>query len=756
MNWIAGFGNQALALGAALAAVPLLIHIFNRQRHTPMPWAGMRFVLAAFKKTRRRSQFENLLLLLLRMAAIALLALALARPFTSSDSPLAQLTEERRDLVLILDSSASTGFRQDVETIFERIVDRARHLISGLKTGRGDRVRLLTAAASPQLLSWRSPEDALSLLTTLTEPSDEAFDLYATLREVQKFAEEDLTGSDSSALEVRLLSDYQRNSFAPTRSAKDQAKQLSQAATEEKSTEEPTSTSPLDRLAELGIKVFVEDLGASSEVPTNLGLQSLRVIGPILGPEMPTEIGVSVRNFGAKVAIARRLALFVDGERQPSRQFDIDARATSEEVFSVSFPTSGYHVVEARLDGDGLAVDDSRYRVFFIPPPIRVLLVDGDPQAEIDRDEVGYLQAVLVPLDDGGLQSQVAPFQPVVIPPEALGIDDQRLSEVDVVFLANVESLSQRVVSKLEEFVSQGGSLIISLGDRVSPESYNARLWRPDGTGLLPAELVRRVEVSNRREAYFRAASFDDTHPILAFFKDERWRPLFSEVPIYAFFSSHPIQNAQVLARLDDEEQSPLLMERNYDQGRVYLWTTTIDQDWTRLPESPRSMIPFVHELIRDAGQPRVRSRNFEVGQLVTLEVDHFPRSAQINRPDGTSRTLDGSPEELPAEKWRLPPLPPTDQVGLWTVELDNESLSYAVQFDSAEGDLARLSSSELDGLHPALVPVAPTSSNADEDQSERERSGELWRGFAQACLIVLILEALWAGFIGRRRRWTT
>src|SRR5689334_17806906 len=98
-----GFVNPGLLVGASLAAVPLLIHLLNRQRHRPMPWAAMRFVLAAYKKTRRRARFENLILLLLRMAAVALLALAIARPFVGHQNPLAGLTENRRDLVLVLD-----------------------------------------------------------------------------------------------------------------------------------------------------------------------------------------------------------------------------------------------------------------------------------------------------------------------------------------------------------------------------------------------------------------------------------------------------------------------------------------------------------------------------------------------------------------------------------------------------------------------------------------------------------------------------
>ena len=140
-----GFVHPALAFGAGLAAVPLVIHLLNRQRHRPLRWAAMRFVLAAYRRTRRRVQLENLLLLLLRMAAVALLAFAVARPFASGESPLASLTEERRDVVLVLDASASTGYREDVETVFERIVARARAIAGELDAARGDRLRLVLA-----------------------------------------------------------------------------------------------------------------------------------------------------------------------------------------------------------------------------------------------------------------------------------------------------------------------------------------------------------------------------------------------------------------------------------------------------------------------------------------------------------------------------------------------------------------------------------------------------------------------------------
>jgi hypothetical protein len=177
-----GFMHPALAFGAFLAVVPLIIHLLNRRRHKPLAWGAMRFVEAAYKRTHRRMQMENLLLLLLRMAAVAALALAVARPFVGRGA-LGSLTESSRDLVLMIDGSASTGYRADIETTFDRIVRRAQVIVDSLNADR-DRVHLLLLGSEPRLLSWPSPDQAKSILTTLQTPLDEALNLDLAFAEL--------------------------------------------------------------------------------------------------------------------------------------------------------------------------------------------------------------------------------------------------------------------------------------------------------------------------------------------------------------------------------------------------------------------------------------------------------------------------------------------------------------------------------------------------------------------------------------------
>ncbi|MEW6072998.1 MAG: BatA domain-containing protein [Planctomycetota bacterium] len=755
MPLISGFVHGLLAWGALLAAVPLLIHLLNRQRHQPLAWAAMRFVQEAYRRTRRHAQLENLLLLLLRMGAVALLAFAVARPFTDPESPLAPLTESRRDVALVLDVSASTGYRENVRSVHEAIVERARELLGALDGTRGDRVRLILAAADATVAAGRSPEDALAVLSTVEEPADAPFDAAAALGEVARLAADQAGDAGRAQLEVRLLTDLQRRSFVPDLAAAPPGESAPSAT--------PSLQTVLDRLEELGVTVVVEDLGPAALTPPNLGVAAVLPLGDVLGAGLPLEIGVRVQNFGTAGRNAVRVALEVDGERQPSRAVDVPARGAAQAAFPLVLREPGDHTLLARLEGDRLAADDTRAGVLRVPPPVRVLLVDGDPRDEIDLDEVGYLRAILDPPDDAGVLAGpggrlYSPFAARTITAAALGDGEADIQEADIVVLANVAGLSRPAIEALEGRVAAGAALLVTAGDRLAEEgaleALNARLWRADGSGLLPARLVRIVQVADRRESYYRPAWFAAEHPAFSFFADERWRPYLTEIPIYAFLASVPGEGSRVLARLDDELASPLLVERDYDRGRVFLWTTSIDKGWTRLPESPTSFVPLVHELLRYAAAGVETPRNVPVGGTLVAEVAAFPRGPVLVHPDGTRRELAGEPAAVVEGTWRLPDLSPLERAGLWRIEMEGApAFPFAVELDPGEGDLERLDGRSLQALHPALVYFEVGAEGGPDEDAAPPDQGELWRWCAGASLAFLILETLWAAWIGRGRR---
>ncbi len=80
MSW--GVLNAAMLAGLVGAIVPIVIHLLNRTRDPVIEWGAMQF-LELGRQERRRMRLNELLLMLAQMALLALVALALARPYWS-------------------------------------------------------------------------------------------------------------------------------------------------------------------------------------------------------------------------------------------------------------------------------------------------------------------------------------------------------------------------------------------------------------------------------------------------------------------------------------------------------------------------------------------------------------------------------------------------------------------------------------------------------------------------------------------------
>ena len=61
------FSSPWMLLWALTAIVPLVIHLWSRRKYDEVPWAAMKFLLAAIRKNARRWRIEQLLLLIVRI-----------------------------------------------------------------------------------------------------------------------------------------------------------------------------------------------------------------------------------------------------------------------------------------------------------------------------------------------------------------------------------------------------------------------------------------------------------------------------------------------------------------------------------------------------------------------------------------------------------------------------------------------------------------------------------------------------------------
>src|SRR5438270_5188607 len=105
------FINAGLVAGAALAALPVILHLFMRQTPKHVIFPALRLIRERQKRSRKKLRIKNWLLLLARMALLILMALALARPRLWSKSSLGD-QEVPTALGLVFDTSLSMGYKE--------------------------------------------------------------------------------------------------------------------------------------------------------------------------------------------------------------------------------------------------------------------------------------------------------------------------------------------------------------------------------------------------------------------------------------------------------------------------------------------------------------------------------------------------------------------------------------------------------------------------------------------------------------------
>ena len=112
--------------GGLLAGVPIVLHMLRRTPAVRMPFSVVRFLSPTLPKTTKRSTIEHWPLMLLRILAVALIALAFARPFQRMAIDKATATGSADRIAVLVDASASMrrdGLRESVTAELHKVAD---------------------------------------------------------------------------------------------------------------------------------------------------------------------------------------------------------------------------------------------------------------------------------------------------------------------------------------------------------------------------------------------------------------------------------------------------------------------------------------------------------------------------------------------------------------------------------------------------------------------------------------------------------
>ncbi|HLB09324.1 MAG TPA: VWA domain-containing protein [Gemmatimonadaceae bacterium] len=194
-----GFLAPLWLLAGAAAAVPLLIHLMRRRIGARIEFPAVRYLVRAEREHSRDLRLRNLLLMILRVAAVLLIALAAAHPIVR----MAGGGHARTALAVVLDNSLSTSAVVGGRPVLQQLQARAREVLR--RASASDRVWLVTADG----VVHGGSRDAVLDAAVHAEPFGGAGDLHAATVRAQLLAR----ASGFPAREVVVLTDGQASSW---------------------------------------------------------------------------------------------------------------------------------------------------------------------------------------------------------------------------------------------------------------------------------------------------------------------------------------------------------------------------------------------------------------------------------------------------------------------------------------------------------------------------------------------------------------
>ncbi len=363
--WHLAFLHSGLLWLGAAAVAPLIIHLLWRQKPVVVRFTAVRFIRLGRRRSFRRTRLKHLLLLLLRMALIALVALLIARPVlqhgaaAAGDGGVAGTPAA----AIVLDDSMSMNYRVGDTTWFDTARNRAVELARSLPVGAAAAV-LTTSRPGGNLMPER--DAVLNRIQGLrprlvNDPCWSALQRAAGL----------LSQKGASRRDIYLFTD-----MTPSAWLGYEHRKLDLGA----SVTSTSSTAPGDR-AQNGAVTELKPGGQPALAGATMGLEA-HVLASVRPAALAPDAGGTAGGAAAPGAQQRTVQITFDGKPLDRRQVDVPAGTEKTVQFRIPLTTAGPHWGQVSfLNPDALPADDARTFTVDVAPDVAVLCVEDDPKS---------------------------------------------------------------------------------------------------------------------------------------------------------------------------------------------------------------------------------------------------------------------------------------------------------------------------------------------------------------------------------------
>ncbi|MDZ4698471.1 MAG: VWA domain-containing protein [Rhodothermales bacterium] len=677
------FINAIFLFGLGAALLPVLFHLVRRVRAKQVRFSSLMFLKMTPKEVVRRRRIKDWLLMAIRGLLLALLALIFARPFIPKDSIPFFATEQAESVVVLVDNSFSMQYGD----LFEQARAAALGIVDA--AGPDDEVAIVAFSDEPRQLTALGTDKSLhrNVLTSALEPTYRPTDFFRPIQ----LAQELLAEARHEAQRIVLITDMQRTGWG--------------GAFENWKLEQG-----------VGFEVIpLGDAGRENTYIGGLAVGTRRVEGEVIN-RFDSRIGASGEGTPAGLSLALTL------DNAVVEESEVPASTAGRVSFQYRPEREGVFLGSLHLADDALPADNTHYFALDVRSRPALLGIDGSNDA---RNDAYYL-------DRAFNQGDAALYG--FTRGAAGDLTGGRMASQAVVFVSNVPALGAAQRSALLGYLERGGSVVLSFGDASDPAGLSAALAE-----LGIGQPTGRIQARTVQGGPAIIGDVDIRHPIFSLFAQSSagaiFRPQFRE-----YMRIVPDSSATVVGRYDSGD--PFLIEQTVGAGRVLVYTSTFNADWTDFPIN-ELYIPFVYQLVKYALEGQERRLAFLIGEPVRLQGEPG-ETWDVRTPDDRQLrvTLDADGVGF----FRDTGLP-----GHYAAAQGNQRFPFAVNVDVAESDL---STRDLAEAIAAVVPppddVARTVEMARTMEVEdEERKQKFWRYLLMGMIGLFAAET----FLANRKR---
>lgn len=684
------FLSPLFLIAITAVGLPLIIHLLNLRRPQRVKFSTLAFFNELQKTTIRKIKVKRYLLLLLRLLAIACLAIVLARPF--------------------LPPGTGNSINSQAPALNAILIDNS---ISMSRIGK----------KGPLL------EQAKAIVNSIEESSKESdrFILQVTNGEIQYST---IIGHNQILRRVEELEISQSGNYSGQRieqlyqileDAPYENKRLFLISDGQQSQIDNNEVSENDYRTITSTYINLEEVEVQNTVITNLESST-----NMIGEGLPVSLSVSVQNKG-NVPIANQfVSLEFENTLVGQYSLSLVAGATKSFSFEVSPTQVGSSNGKIFIEGDEFTADNDFYFTIEVPETRRILWVK-EPSAF--NTQVSYTEVVLEASGDN--DSQIA-YEEADI--DILGTND--IARFDAIILEGIKTVPEFAFNNLLNFVQEGKGIVFFPSEEGDIQNYNEFL-RQFNVGSFD----RIVGEYNSFKSIAKGEDVQEDHPIFTgLFDIQASEDLRIAIPdIYYYYKLRPSTSSGAFNILMLNNEDPLIREKRFGEGRLIVSTIGNNPGWSNFAIKP-IYAPFYYRMLLYASSSDEGGfSTHELGKSFewtgNIDIDNAAISVGSETVIPEARvTAAGTRISYPAEDW---------SPGWVSVSDTEREYSVAANMERVESDFVKVTDgSELENF--TYVDASELGGESLENEIKASGFGkEIWRWFMFAGLLLLITESL-------------